>query len=117
MDQQPAAQTRKPTPWISALYSSITPLAGLGYFIWIFFRLMEKAREGIQDAELTREIWQHTWIVIPFLITALLAGFINIIFVVRGGRKWTLIFSITGVLLNLGALAFLGKAWVELNGK
>lgn len=78
---------------------------------------MENAREGTQNAELTREMWHHAWIVIPFLVTALLAGFVNIILVARGGRKWTLIFSITGVLLNLGALVFFGKAWLELNGK
>jgi hypothetical protein len=117
MDQNTITQQRKTTPWISALYSSITPLAVLAYLIWVAMRLIEKANEGMQNAELTKEMWSHTWIAIPFLITALLAGFMNIIFVLKGGRKWTLIFSITGVLLNLGALVFFVKAWLELNGK
>ena len=117
MNQELTDKHKKPTHWISALYSISAALAGVGYFFWVITTLLQKANKGISDAVLSRELWSNAWVVIAVLVTALIAGLVNIVFVLKGGRKWTLIPSSIGILISIGAIVFIAIAWMNHGGK
>jgi hypothetical protein len=117
MNQATAVQAKKPTPWITALYSLSAPVTVIAYFGWKIPYLLEKAKDGVSNEKLTADFLGDFWLGMPVLITALIAGILNFIFVSRGGKKWTLILSILGFLLAIGAILFLGNLWMASRTK
>jgi hypothetical protein len=117
MNQQPTNQVKRSTPWFSSLYSVGTALAGTGYLLWRANIAMEKAGGGVPDPEITSELWSHIWIVVAILVMAIAAGILNVVFVAKGGRKWTLIPSSIGILTSLGVIAFIAYSWMNQVGK
>ena len=117
MNNELTDQQKVTTPWVSAAYSLCAACAGEGYSVSQFATLIGKANEGVAEAELTQEFLGGVWIPIAILATALLAGILNIFFVMRGGRKWPLILSCLGILTSVLSMAFLALLWIKQSGR
>ena len=123
MNQELTEHLKKPSPSKSAVLCLVAATAGPAYGLSKMgaFSSLVRANPEASEAELKvllKPLFVNTsTVLVPILIIALVAGFINIFLVKRGGRKWTLMISLTGILISVSTLGILAFIWMNMGAK
>ncbi len=122
MNPQLTDQPKKSNPWVSAFVCLGASIAAPSFAIAKFAEMLSKfsAYPKASEAELKSiaapYISSLTATSLPILAVAIIAGILNIVFVMKGGRKWSLIISSIGILISLATIGLLTITWMKVHG-
>lgn len=122
MNQPPTGPSRKSTPWKSAILCLALAIAGSVYASRQVATIVQLSKEktGASEAELEAIfnplLASTSTVVGSIMAVATIAGIVNVILVMRGGRKWTLVISLIGMLFSLGVLGMIAMALLNRGG-
>lgn len=123
MNTQLTDKIDKPNPWKSATLCLAMAIAAPSYFMTKFVNLMDSQQGDNRPytdelrAIFNSQVWDFSKVTIALAAVSLIFGILNIVFVMKGGKKWTLILSLIGILISLAVIGLLVFGWAKINAQ
>ena len=123
MNPQLTDEPKRSNPWKSALVCLGASIAGAAYGTTIMVSSIQKFDPNriYKKDELIALFAPATsnfmTVIGPILGVALIAGILNIVSVVKGGRKWPLVISFAGILIALITIGVFAIIWMKIHGE